>query len=56
MVKASLSHRRLKKVDTPTPAVWPASIISLVSANVRPIGLSTTTGIPALIAARACWA
>ena len=28
IVNESLSHRRLKNVDTPTPAAWPALIIS----------------------------
>ena len=56
IVSASLSQRRLKNVHTPTPAASPAFTISRVSASVRPIGLSTTTGIPAFIAARACLA
>ena len=54
IVKASLSQRRLKKVESPTDAFLAASTISSVSASVLPIGLSTTTGIPALMAAVAC--
>ena len=54
MVKASESHLRLKYVETPTPVCFETSIISSVSFNVRPIGLSTTTGIPAFNPAIAC--
>ncbi|CAB4694014.1 unannotated protein [freshwater metagenome] len=54
IVKASLSNFRLKYVVTATPVDLETSIIDWVSANVRPIGLSTTVGIPDRKPAIAC--